>query len=578
VSRIRNLPERSPEFDDREIGPMTRWLRTPTGTMQLRPIQARSCIEAIRCRGLFLSGRVGAGKTLTAGLIARIFDAKRPLMVTDASVVKDTRKLLEQYRQHWHIPKINIVSYHKISRRSSAQQARIKRGEDPGPGFLDLYNADLYLLDEIHRLKRVRDAACARRFARRFHEHPEVPVCGFSGTPIRDSFADYAHLLVWTLKHGAPVPLEPDLQAEWALLLDDEKPTREGFVRLPSYDILSPHLGAVGNRDDAREAFQRRLLWTPGIVVSQDSFDDVPLSIEPIRLENPPAIDEHWRNLRELYEAPDGWMLADKQLGVYGVANQLALGFYYRHIPRPPQDWADARRAWCRFCREVLEHSTSLDTEVDVRNACLAGRLPRWAWDQWEAIKDSYEYETIPEWLSLHALHAAAQWGRKGGIIWSEFTAFGRALAELTGWPYFGPGGKDARGRLVGDCRSDVDPTIIVSRRVAEVGKNLQGDVDRRIPGWSRNLFLTPARAATDWEQRIGRTHRDGQVEAVQAYYFVGCLENFVAMPQSKALARMGEKGLMPSQKLLRWDAREPPIEWAKGPAYGETGVRRCPA
>jgi hypothetical protein len=550
--------------------------RTPyRAVVSIAPVESRecTCIRVGASDGLFaIAGHVLTHNTLTAGLAARLLDLKRPLLVTDASVVGDTRKLLDRYRQHWHIPPINVISYHKISNRSTDQRARIKRGEDPGPGFLDRYDADGVLLDEVHRLKRVKDAACARRFARWFHERPAVPVCGFSGTPVRDSFRDYAHIVVWCLKHGAPVPLDPDVQDEWALLLDDEKPTREGYTALPSYEILSPHLGPVADRESAREAFQRRMIWTPGIVVSQDSFEAVPLTIEPIKLETPDVIDPHWRTLRELWEAPDGWTLPDKQLGVWNVANQLALGFYYRHVPRPPKDWADARREWCRFCREILEASSTLDTEVDVRNACLAGRLPRQAWDPWSEIRDSYTPDKVPEWLSLHAVHAIEAWGRKhgphGAIVWSNYTALGQALAERAGWPFFGPGGKDSRGRLVGDARSDVDPVIIVSTKVAEVGKNLQGDEKR--PGYARNLFTTPPRAAADWEQRIGRTHRDGQAHAVRVDYLVGCLENFVAMFQSKALASMSEKSLMPSQKLLRWTATEPPIAWAKGPAYGE--------
>ena len=570
MSRIASLPERSPDFDDREIGPLTRWLRKPSGTMQLRPIQARSCLEILRCRGLFLSGRVGAGKTLTAGLAARLLGLKRGLLVTDASVVQDTIKLLDRYRQHWHIPPINVISYHKVSNRSSEQRARIKRGEDPGPGFLDLFNADGVLLDEVHRLKRVKSAACARRFARWFFDHQQVPVCGFSGTPIRNSFLDWVHIMVWCLKHGAPVPFDPDTQQEWALLLDDAKSTREGFTRLPSYDILTPHLGAVYDQQSARDALQRKLLRTPGIVVSQDSFDDVELSIDPIQVPVPASIEGHWETLRDLWEAPDEWVLPDKQLGVWNVANQLALGFYYRHVPRPPQDWADARRAWCSFCRKVLESSDTYDTETDIRNACLAGRLPRQAWDAWDEIKDAYQPEKVPEWLDLGALHVIEAWGRKqaDGIIWVNYRAVGDALAERTGWPYYGSGGRDSRGRFLRDARSDVDPIIVVSTRVAEVGKNLQGDGR---PGYSTNLFTTPPRAASDWEQRIGRTHRDGQTRAVRCYYLVGCLENWVAMYQSRALAEMSKKSLMPSQKLLRWDAQVPPIHWAVGPAYGET-------
>jgi hypothetical protein len=573
VSRIRRLPERSPELDDREIGPLTRWLRRPSGTMQLRAIQARALLDVLRYRVLFMSGRVGVGKTLTAGLTATLLGCKRPLLVTDASVVGDTEKLLERYREHWHIPPITVISYHKISNRNSEQRARIKRGEDAGPGFLDLFDPELVLLDEVHRLKRVKHAARARRFARWFHEHKVVPAGAFTGTPVRDGFLDWVHIMVWTHKLLAPVPVEPDVQKDWALLLDDERSAREGYTVLPDYGILVPHLGPVHDRESAREALHRKLLRTPGVVISQDSFDAVPLEFKPIKLETPSQLDEHWERLRELWEAPDEWILPDKQLGVWNVANQLALGFFYRHVPRPPKDWADARRDWCKFCREVLEDSIEYDTETDVRNAVQAGRLPSWAWETWAAIKDEYTYELVPEWLSLHALTIIEQWGRAGGIVWCNYTAVAQALHERTGWPWYGPGGRDAAGRYLRDARPDVDPTIIVSTKVCEVGKNLQGDPDRKIPGYSRNLFTTPARAASDWEQRIGRTHRDGQVRPVVCEYLVGCLENFVAMLQAKSLALMSEKTLMPSQKLLRWDAEEPPIEWARGPAYGESNA-----
>lgn len=572
MSHIAALPRRDPEFDEREINPLTAWLRTPVGTMRLRAIQARACLETLRSPGLFMAARVGAGKTLTVGLLAAILRGKRPLLVTEASVVRDTRELLDQYRKHWRIPKITIVSYHKISNRTPEQ----KRAEAEGKvadGFLETFNPDVVFLDEVHRLKRVRSAACARRFARWFHGHPEVPVSAFSGTPVRDSFLDWVHIVVWCLKHGAPVPLEPDVQRDWAALLDDEKPTRDGWTKLPEYAILQPHLGAaVHDRESARKALQERLLWTPGVIVSRDSFEDVPLTIEPIRVEPPASLDDTWRTLRELWEAPDGWLLPDKQLGVYGVANKLALGFYYTCDPRPPRDWLDARRDWCKFCRQVLEDSEDIDTETQVRDACRAGRLPSWAWDAWAAIKDEYDPDEhkVPVWFSRHALDVIVDWGKRGGIVWIEWRALGAALVEITGWPWFSTDSRDQRGRFLGDVTSTTDPTIIVSRRVAEVGKNLQGTRDR--PGWDRNLFCTPPRTSKDAEQWFGRTHRDGQWRPVTVQYLVGCLENLVAIPIAKRLAEMSLGTFTQPQKLLRWDAVEPPMAWAKGPAFGELG------
>ena len=70
--------------------------------------------------------------------------------------------------------------------------------------------------------------------------------------------------------------------------------------------------------------------------------------------------------------------------------------------------------------------------------------------------------------------------------MWYEHAAFGKRLAELSGWPMFGP-----------DSGSEIlqasDPVIIASIKAHGDGKNLQA--------YSQNLISSPPANGTTWEQ-----------------------------------------------------------------------------
>jgi hypothetical protein len=73
-----------------------------------------------------------------------------------------------------------------------------------------------------------------------------------------------------------------------------------------------------------------------------------------------------------------------------------------------------------------------------------------------------------------------------------------------------------------------------------------------------------------DWEQRIGRTHREGASGAVHVDYVCGCLENFVALHVGLGYAQRAEQIERQPQKILNCEYKLPRPEWAVGPAYGE--------
>jgi hypothetical protein len=282
------------------------------------------------------------------------------------------------------------------------------------------------------------------------------------------------------------------------------------------------------------------------------------------------GVEPHFRRLREEWETPNGVLLTEA-LEVWRVARQLACGLIYRWEPAPPEDWLLARRAWGRFVRETLKDSRTYDTEMQVAKACKRGELDASAYEGWAAIRKSYEYEVVPEWLDDGALNFCATWldGNERGICWVEHTWFGKRLSEITGLPYFGEGGKvhagPARGVGIEDARGPI---------IASIASNSEG---RNLQAWDRNLIISPPPTGKDWEQLLGRTHRFGQeAEEVEAEVACLCLEQWSSLQQAIADARYTEQTTGQQQKLVladkdlpgpedvaRWQSEGRPL-WAK--------------
>jgi hypothetical protein len=534
VSRIAELPKRDWRQGAEQIAlDVTDLLRTPHGTQILRPVQGVALAEALQVGGLYASIRVGGGKTIISGLLPTILESRRPMLVVPASLVQKTLRDFHDLRLHWQIPThIRIETYTKLSLE---QHERL----------LWDYMPDLIVLDEAHKAKNVRQAATPRRIARYLHEHPECRIAALSGTPTKSSVLDYAHLLVWSLREGAPFPLDPDVQENWAQLLDSNVTGR------PEYRLLHGDLGWVEDLGSAREAFRDRLTSTPGVIIPAEGYAGAGLEIQPIRLDPPKELDSAFTDLRELWLAPDGWALGDARFQVWALARQLALGFYYAHDPRPPADWWDARRGWCGFVRKLLEISRDFDTELQVWNACEQGRITgtgRQLWETWEAIRHTFKPNTVCTWLSDFAVEACVEWARRdntGGIVWVEHTEFAERLRERTGWAYYG---SDATDERTGMYIEDESPksVVIASIHACREGVNLQHL-------WARNLVTSPPNPNPWWEQGpLGRTHRDGQRKAtVTCDYFVACNEHVASIGNALREARAEFETTGREQKLL---------------------------
>lgn len=531
MSRILNLPKRvwSDDAGPDLVREMTDLCRTPNGAMSLRPAQAIVLLEAATYGGVMAAIRTGGGKTILSGLLPFVLDSVRPLLLVPAKLRTKTRLEFQKLRLHWKIAKdIRIESYEKL-------------GLEKHKDLLTDYEPDLVICDEAHMLKHVEDSARARRLARHMKYFPKTKLCAMTAT--MGEIDEFAHILHWCLREGAPVPKEPEQIQVWAGVLNAKVADQDRG----DPEELVPHLGPKA-LDAPRSAFRDRLVHTPGVVVSVDTFNGCGLIVKPRYVEPAPEIENAFTDLRLAWSMPDGWDLADAQFEVWHSARQLGLGYYYMHDPRPPVLYRDVRRRYCKFVRLVLENSEQYDTELQVRTALESGRLraPLYSpsdnvpqedvdaadvlgldvYQAWQKIQPTHVFERYPVWLSEKVVESAIAWGRAategtGGIIWVDSVAFANKLVERTGWPYFRNLGRDQNGRFIESDRVRSTETVIASIESNKEGRNLQAK-------WFRNLIVDPPNTGDDWEQLVSRTHRDGQPRAnVFVDYMITCYEYY---------------------------------------------------
>ncbi len=389
VARIAALPRRvwTEEASAQLAAMLTRELKTPGGSQSLRPVQAIALYEAMEVGGLFGPIRVGGGKTLLTLLLPLVLEARRPILLLPAALVEKTWRDYEALREHWRLPtNLQMISYEMLGLVQSA-------------GKLDYIEPDFIEADECHFLKN-HAAGRTRRVTRYMREHPETRFAAVSGTVMKASVKDFAHMLRWALKTSAPIPSSDDEIATWADALDEKvNPlARRQPGALLDLDTTAPRQEPVATSDFfdmargrttvARQVFQSRLLQTRGVVASQRT-DGVTCSLRVASLEYEPAaitsshIDIMRNGVKDAtsgeyvtrpWSTPDGWSFSQPfEFRMY--LRQLALGFHSVWDPRPPMTWITARRDWAAFVRDTLSESLDLDTELQVANAVDGGRL-----------------------------------------------------------------------------------------------------------------------------------------------------------------------------------------------------------
>lgn len=501
VKRILDIPRRQFLRENMaEVAQrLTDVLKTSGGKQALRDVQGMALHDAGIHQGAFLPIRVGGGKTLITMLAPIVMHAKRPVLLLPATLIAKTENERRQLSSHWNVAKhLRLVSYEALGRVGNAET-------------LEQYKPDLIIADECHRLKNKR-AAVTRRVIRYMDDHPDTNFVALSGTVIKKSIKDFAHIIRWCLKDNTPLPNNVHELDEWAAALD------EGANPLARMDP-----GPLGvDVREARAWFAARLSDTPGVVIHEGKDTDASLVISALEYNLSPEIEAQFETLRTLCERPDGYALADA-VSWWRVARELALGFYAVWDPPAPSEWLDARRNWAHHVRETITKSQKYDSELQVRNAVAAGDLQgKDLLDAWENIKDTFTIQPKDRWHDESALQACEGWLKENvGIVFCGHDFFARELSRRTGLPYYGAEGKNSKGQYIGDENGKT--SCIASLAANGTGRNLQM--------FHKALITTNINGPDALEQLLGREHRQGQTaDEVEYTFLVGCYEHIDGM------------------------------------------------
>lgn len=504
--------------------------------------------------GCFLANDFVAHNTLISALTPVALEAKRPVIVVPSGLVQKTVRELDELRLHWKIPQITVVGYSTLSHKKHAN-------------WLFVHQPDVIVFDESHALKTAsqkKGAAVAKRVLRYLQHAPDTRIIAMTGTIAKDSIRDYAHIIVWCLGERSPVPLDSAFQDVWAECLDVRKPGVELFR--PSFSVLEKDLGGpIVDLEDARERYALRLRQSPGIIISTEGYNEVPLVIIPTYAPELGDPNGFWPKLRDLWIAPDDFPLGDAKTQIWSMARDLSRGFFRYHDPWPPEPWMEARRAWAGFVRTILEDPATLwDSEAQVEGACASGILHSDAYERWKQIEPTHEVVRKTQWYDRGVVEfvkndVLRKFGNEGGIVWTWQDSFARALAKRTGWDYYGSQGLNTRGEFIDDAKSQ--DVIIASIQANMTGRNLQYN-------WRNNYITCPPPANWMNEQLLGRTHRPGQPKnEVRAWYLFACKEDIDTFRMAIAEAQFAYQTTKQRFKLLDANITQPTI--GPGLAYG---------
>lgn len=412
--------------------------------------------------------------------------------------------------EHWHVPSmidgewrrmiegrpiVHVVPYSIFSRPESSSLLEKN------------YRPDLVIADEAHSL-RSRDAARTARVLRYWRSRPETRMCWLTGTAVSKSLEDALHLFALALGEGSPLPLDTAVGAEWALAVDPS-----------SYPSPPGALERFGT--PVREGIRRRIVETPGVVSSAGASIDTPLRVlewSPPPL--PASVSEALDTLRGEWRRPDTQTLVD-DMEVARCALELSAGFFYRwRFPRGEsreliEEWFAARKEWGAELRDKVKCRRA---ELDSPHLCTEAarrahgdipqdeRLPSWladSWPRWRDVKDLVEPVTgDPVWIDDWFAQAVAEWARpRRAVVWYQFGAFGRRVAEILGVP-LQSGGPKADERITAERG---DRSIVASLKSHGTGR----DGLQRL--FSECMLANPPSSGQTVEQVLGRLHRPGQ-------------------------------------------------------------------
>lgn len=579
LKRIQALPRRklTPAYAARAVEQLTPRLALRKGP-KLKQWQAVALLEAVQCKGAWLSLPVGSGKTLVCEGLPVLMQAQRAVLILPASLRSKTYGDRGDLRKDWRLadPPPRLISREELALDANAY-------------LLDQLKPDLIIVDEAHKLRNS-SAGAPKRIARYVEKTRKagraaglpwphgVTVVTMTGTPKRKSLMNYWHLLRWCLEDSAPVP-SSKLDAElWAQALDTGTP-RSGF---------RPHPGALGStREEALAWYAERLCETPGcVVVDEDSAVDadgetIPLHVS-VEIAPPcPVIDRAFDDLRTCWVSPSGEEVSDA-LSLFRIDGATGLGLCQYWDPPPPKRWAAARKAMATFVRKRIAETAHAHKPLDTEGQVFKAHAEHPVIKEWLAVRKTFDSDKASKtrWLSDVTLEWAAEWlmasnadaaeQREPSVLWCGSVAFAQRLSRLINVPNYGPEGVDANtGRSLhaaqaftdsgkpGPHKPGRDFRMICSWHACREGYNLQD--------WRRHAVILLSPSAEILEQVIGRAHRTPKPDKprhLEPMRFTilatsgGTLDAFAAAYAEAEGVREGENT---TQKILRATIAELP-------------------
>jgi hypothetical protein len=536
----------------------------------LQDLQAVGLIEAHYMRGLFGSLTVGRGKTLLSWLLPLMFPwVRRPLLILPGGLKKSahskelgkTEQEFEEIRKHWKTPEypVKLIGYEWLSRK---EQARFLCGcaactRDPEHADSTKgYQPDLVIADESDMLKHT-DVGKTRRVLRYVANHPHVVFVCMTGTMIDKSLRDFAHLLILALKQNAPIPLQWHVLDAWCQALDETP--QDGMRRPPGALVKLSELldvdGTETQEELADEAFRLRLRDTPGVIIDEAQSCDQPINIQILKPPDDPILEAAFHHFRKTETTPDGWdVAANFPKAAHGL--ELSNGFYNYINPRPPQPWIDARKAYYKLIKEVIDisqkHGVPMDTEAMARAKVRNHPVVL----EWQRIEPTFVPKSVPTWISMSVLGYTAEVMRHSppSLIWTQHIPVGETLEAMTGVSYYGAAGRNSNRQLI----DNADPR---QHAIVSIGANMRG---RNLQAWNHGIVIAPSRIAKEWEQGIlGRMHRRGQDKPVNLKVIVSSADALYSIEKACSRARyiFGKTKFAYKLLLANWDWSQMPLD-----------------
>lgn len=503
--------------------------------LPLRPVQAVMLEEAAwaasqpeHIGGLFAVG-VGKGKTLASLLIPEIFEAKRPLLIVPSSMRPQLEADIFMWSQHYgfRLRYENVIYYSDLSRPKAT-------------GLLRELNPDLIICDEAHNFRHS-SAARTKRFIRYIQSKPGTRVVLMSGTMTGSSLSDYAHLSEIALRKYSPLPTHDNDIDIWGSVLNaDGEPDDKAWAVLRD---LCPQAADKHDVDMMRAAFRKRMATTPGVVSTITSSCDAEIVLSAAYPDTTMEIRQHMARLAEDWVLPNGESVVDA-LHMHRAATQMSCGFYYiwDWPGEPDEDWLHARRSWDSACRQYLQMYAreGCDSQKLLEDYVRAGgpAALKYVLEEWDKERHKEPPPVKAVWIDVTPVLYAVEWASKQdrAFIWFQSKAVGAMLAAF-GIPVFDDG-------KYTPC-PDKHPVCALSIAIFNKGRNFQA--------WDTQLVMEPGPNGATWQQKLGRTHRQGQLSpVVRCSIYQHTWANRQALEKAMRRARYIQGTTGEPQKLLQ--------------------------